>query len=474
MKRGSARGPTGADREPPGRCSVVGRGRFDAESGLPRSARSLLSPASVTHGFGVAGVIALGHPEGCAARCGVSGCSRSRQKNPFQSLYLQRTGRRRKRCRRTLRITGGSDLQASAMDGCRLPGGAGRARVSRLSRSADPAVAEHRPLVVHQPDVQRRLADQVLGERAAPSLGQATQMPPGRAMARARAGSRDSSSWRSRVKNRYVQPGLGGDEELHARPGSGLSRCTKPGGGLMTETFEPARMPSTPAEEHHRGSLPTGKPRTPAAVGRHGATWTSVHLRRPGARGGTRRRSLHRLARALCHGLDGAVGAGCAPSRRARAAWPRRRRGLAEERRPARVPRRPGERPTRSMERSSTTPSRGAPGRPARRAPSPRAPGCLLQLAAGLLAGDQEVGLLRHAARHLPPAPLHLLLRLLAGHRGQGAGEDHRLPGEGPRPWRPRGAGATPGGEQRLDAFAGSAARRRRRRSPWPSRAPRP
>src|SRR5215813_1813083 len=79
---------------------------------------------------------------------------------------------------------------------------------------------------------------------------------------------------------------------------------------------------------------------------------------------------------------------------------------------------------------------------------------CLLELAARLLARDDEVGLPRHAARDLPPAALHLLLRLLPAERTEGPGEDHRLAGE----WAPGGVlgrlGADPGGEERLDALA--------------------
>src|SRR5262245_33912770 len=69
-------------------------------------------------------------------------------------------------------------------------------------------------------------------------------MPPRTAMARASAGRRATSSRASVVKKRMTSRPVTAVTRNSTPAGSGFRRCMKPGGGLISDTLEPVRMPS--------------------------------------------------------------------------------------------------------------------------------------------------------------------------------------------------------------------------------------
>src|SRR5215472_10255374 len=169
-------------------------------------------------------------------------------KKSLSGHILAEKGAWRKRSRKPRGTRGGPwrpppELHASAMEGWRLPGRDGRARVSRLRRrpthpSPNPArLSSTRP---RSSPAWRTISS----SRALVPLSHATQIRPGSAMERARAGSRARSSPADRAKNSTTSRPVWAVTRNSTPSGRGLRRTTNPGGGFTTETLDPGRMPS--------------------------------------------------------------------------------------------------------------------------------------------------------------------------------------------------------------------------------------
>src|SRR3954467_5861868 len=86
-------------------------------------------------------------------------------------------------------------------------------------------------------------------------------MPPCTAIARASAGSLATSSLASVVKKRMTSRPETAVTRNSTPAGSGFSRTTNPGGGLIRDTLDPARMPSVAqSETTENGSMSLASP----------------------------------------------------------------------------------------------------------------------------------------------------------------------------------------------------------------------
>src|SRR3954447_18833150 len=79
-------------------------------------------------------------------------------------------------------------------------------------------------------------------------------MAPCTAIARASEGNRATSSLASVVKKRMTSRPVDAVTRNSTPAGSGLSRTANPGGGLISDTLEPARIPSVA----HRDTIENG------------------------------------------------------------------------------------------------------------------------------------------------------------------------------------------------------------------------